>query len=173
MTAKIVFRVGLVVLSAAVLQRGLFSQLRVAHVAADVFLLLAVVGGLTCGPDRGAVMGFVSGLALDLLLQSPLGLTAMTYCVVGFVCGRYQLSVTRSSRARLMLSTGIASSLGCGLLVLVGWVLGQHNMLTERLPVVLLVVGVANALLAPIAKRVIQWAWDQPTPRTLGMSYGS
>src|SRR4051812_41013516 len=134
MATKIAFRVGLVVLSAAVLQRGLFSQLRIGHVTADVFLLLAVVGGLVAGPDRGAIMGFVSGLTFDLLLQSPLGLTALTYCVVGFVAGRYQLSVTRSSRWRLMASVGIGSAMGYGLLVLVGWVLGQRNMLTGRLP---------------------------------------
>ena len=173
MAAKIAFRVGLVVLSTAVLQRGLFSQLRIGHVTADIFLLLAVVGGLTAGPDRGAVMGFISGLTLDLLLQSPLGLTALTYCVVGFVSGRYQLSVTRSSRWRLMLSTGIGSAMGYGLLVVVGWVLGQHNMLTARLPLVLVVVGGANALFAPVAVRVLRWAWAQPAPRTFGVSYGA
>ena len=173
MAGKIAFRIALVVLSTAVLQRGLFSQLRIGGVTADVFLLLAVVGGLVAGPDRGAIMGFLSGLTLDLLLQSPLGLTALTYCVVGFVSGRYQLSVTRSSRARLMLSTGVGSAMGYGMLVVVGWVLGQHNMLTDRLPGVLLVVGTANALLAPLAVRVLRWAWAQPAPRAFGMSYGA
>lgn len=173
MALKIAFRIGLVVLSAAVLQRGLFSQLRIGGITADLFLLLAVVGGLTAGPDRGAVMGFISGLTIDLLLQSPLGLTALTYCVVGFVSGRYQLSVTRSSRWRLMLTTGVASALGYGLLVVVGWVLGQRNMLTDRLPAVLLMVGVTNALLAPLAVRVLRWAWAQPPARTFGMNYGS
>jgi rod shape-determining protein MreD len=168
---KVVFRVALVVTSAAVLQVGLFSQLPVAGVRAMVLLLLAITGGMVLGPDRGAIIGFIAGLVFDLLLVTPLGLCALVFCLCGFVAGRFQSSVTRSSRWRLMVNVGVGSAMGYGLLVVVGWVLGQHNMLSDRLPVIVLVVSVMNALLAPLAMRAVRWAWDQPRI-TAGVGYG-
>lgn len=162
MDPKIAFRCSLVVLTAMVLQRGLFSQLRVGGAVADVLLLLAVAAGLAAGPDRGARFGFAAGLAMDLLLQGPLGLTALTFAVVGHVAGRYQGSVVRSGRLRTRLTVFAASVLGYLLYVLVGWVLGQRNMVSGDLPLVLFVVGTANFLLAPVALRVIRWAFDEP-----------
>ncbi len=169
---KIAFRMGVVVISAAVLQYGLVSQLPIVGVRGDILLLLAIVGGLTLGPDRGAIVGFVSGLSMDLFLQSPLGLRALVFCVIGFVAGRYQVSVTRTSRVRLMVTVAFASVSGYGLLVVVGWVLGQKNMLTERLPLILLIVAVINAVLAPLAVVVTRWAWNERVPVGLGASYG-
>jgi len=168
---KVVFRVALVVTSAAVLQIGLFSQVPVFGVRAMVMLLLAITGGMVLGPDRGAILGFVAGLVFDLLLITPLGLCALVFCLCGFVAGRFQSSVTRSSRARLMANVGVGSAMGYGLLVVVGWVLGKHNMLSDRLAVIVLVVSVSNALLAPIAMRAIRWAWDQPRV-SAGVGYG-
>ena len=168
---KVVFRVTLVVTSAAVLQIGLFSQVPVFGVRAMVMLLLAITGGMVLGPDRGAILGFVAGLVFDLLLITPLGLCALVFCLCGFVAGRFQSSVTRSSRARLMANVGVGSAMGYGLLVVVGWVLGKHNMLSDRLAVIVLVVSVTNALLAPIAMRAIRWAWDQPRV-SAGVGFG-
>ena len=170
---KTVFRTGVVLLSAAVLQRGLFSQLPIAGVRGDLLILLAIVAGLTLGPDRGAIVGFASGLILDLFLPgSPLGLRALVFCLVGFVAGRYQASVTRSSRLRLMVTVAFATVSGYVLLAVVGWVLGQRGMLTDRLPIVLLVVAIINAVLAPVAVRAVRWAFDERLPRGLGLNYG-
>ena len=91
-------RVTLVLFSAAVLQRGLFSQLRVAGVSVDVFLLIAIAAGMMLGPERGAILGFFAGLTLDLLVQTPLGLSALVYCLVGYGTGRLQGTVLRANR---------------------------------------------------------------------------
>lgn len=162
MDPKIAFRCSLVVLTFMVLQRGLFSQLRIGGAVADVLLLLAVTAGLAAGPDRGARFGFAAGLAMDLLLQGPLGLTALTFSVVGYVAGRYQGSVVRSGRLRTRLTVAVASVLGYLLYVLVGWVLGQRNMVSGDLPMILLVVGGANFLLAGLGLRAVRWAFDEP-----------
>lgn len=169
---KIAFRMGVVLLSVAVLQVGVMAQLPIAGVSADLLILLAVVGGLTLGPDRGAIVGFAAGLSYDIFLQSPLGLRALVFCLVGFVAGRYQASVTRSSRARLMATVAFATASGYGLLAVVGWVLGQRNMITDRLPLIIVVVSIFNAVLAPLAVRVVRWAWNERLPSGVGASYG-
>ena len=84
---KVVLRVAVILFTAAVLERGLFSQLRIDGVAADVLLLVAISAGMVGGSDDGAVVGFFAGLTLDLLVQTPLGLSALAYCVTGYVVG--------------------------------------------------------------------------------------
>ena len=66
------------------------------------------------------------------------------------------------------------SALGYSLLVVVGWVLGQSRMLSDRLLAILLVVSLMNAVLAPLAVRVLRWAWneDERTRSYGGVSYG-
>ena len=44
----------------------------------DLLLLVPIAAGLTVGPERGAIAGFVAGLAVDLLVTTPFGLTALT-----------------------------------------------------------------------------------------------
>ncbi len=52
---KAVVRVALVLFTAAVLEQGVFSQLRIAGAAADVLLLAAIAAGLVGGADAGAL----------------------------------------------------------------------------------------------------------------------
>ena len=85
-------------LIAAVLERGSFSQLRIDGAAADLLLLMAIAAGMVGGPDDGAVVGFFAGLLLDLLVQAPLGLDALVYCLIGYLVGLAQGAVVRSTR---------------------------------------------------------------------------
>lgn len=160
---RVAVRVALVLVSAAILQRGVLSQLRVNDAAADVFLLLAIAGGMVTGPDRGAIVGFFSGLTLDLLVQTPLGLSALTYCLVGYVAGRLQGTVRRSNRLLPSLLAALLGVVGVGLYAAIGEVLGQSTELSSRLVGVMVVVGVANAALIPLALRVVRWAWPDET----------
>jgi rod shape-determining protein MreD len=160
---KPALRIALILLSAAVLQRGVFSQLRIADVSADIFLLIAVVAGITGGPDRGAATGFFAGLTLDLMLQTPLGLSALVYCLIGFVAGRLQGTVLRANRLLPPLLTAVLSAAGVALYAGVSEVLGQTGAISGRLPVIMLVVAVVNALLFPVARRLLVWAWDDET----------
>ena len=159
-------RIALVLFSAAVLQRGLFSQLRVAGVSIDVFLLLAIAAGMMLGVERGAVFGFFSGLTLDLLVQTPLGLSALVYCLVGYGTGRLQTTVLRANRLWPLVLVAVSSATAVALYAVVAEVLGQANAISYKLPVTMLVVAVANTLLYPLARRVVRWAWPvEPTLR--------
>ena len=87
-------RVPPVLLLAVVLHTAVFPQLRLFGVAADVMLLLTISTGIVGGPERGATMGFVAGLLADCFLQTPFGLTALTYCMVGWFVGAFSAGVT-------------------------------------------------------------------------------
>jgi rod shape-determining protein MreD len=155
------FRVALVLITAAVLYRGLFVQLRVFDVIANVMLLCAIAAGIAGGPDRGAIVGFFAGITYDLMLPtSPVGLNALTFCLVGFVVGRYQGTVVRSAMWVTMAIAGLASAGGMLLYIGIGQLVNRENFLNRPLWSIIAVIAVVNALLAPLAVRVMRWALD-------------
>ena len=151
-------RAGLAVVAAVVVQAAVLDHLRVAGVVPDVMLLLALVGGLTGGPERGAVLGFAGGIAIDLFLQTPLGLSALAYALAGYGVGVFGGGVVRPSgwtRAAIVAGGSIA---GVVLFATAGTVLGRSALLVPRLALVALVVGLVNAALSPAAFLLIRWA---------------
>lgn len=156
---KPILRFALVLISTAVLQWGVFSQLRIDGAAADLFLVLAVAGGMACGPDRGAIVGFFAGLTFDLLAQTPLGLSALVYGTVGYLSGRAEGLVLRSNRFFPSLLAAGMCAIGVIAYAVAAWVLGRARVLDQHLAVIVLVVSVFGALLAPIYLRVMRWVW--------------
>jgi rod shape-determining protein MreD len=80
-------RAALVVLVALVAQIAIVADLRVAGAVGDLMLLVTVAAALTGGANRGATYGFVAGVLFDLVLDSPFGLSPLTYAIVGYVVG--------------------------------------------------------------------------------------
>lgn len=156
---KPALRIAIVLFSAAVLQRGLFSQLRIADAVVDILLLLAIAAGMTLGAERGAIYGFFAGLTLDLLLSTPLGLTALVYCLVGYGTGRLEGTVRRANRVWPLVLVAAASVAAIALYAVVAEVLGQSNAISSQLPATAVVVAVGNVVLYPLARRVVTWSW--------------
>jgi rod shape-determining protein MreD len=152
------FRYGLVVLTAMVLQRGLFGSLRVDGAAADALLIVAVAAGIAGGAERGAVVGFVCGIALDLMLPSPFGLAALSYMVAGVSVGMLRSADRRSARWRVIVLCALGCALGVVVFAMVGTLIGQSGYLTGHLLVIVLVVAASGAVLALPAVRMCRWA---------------
>lgn len=150
-------RMSLVLVLALTFQMGVASHLEVFGVQGDLMLLLAVCAGLAAGPDRGAVVGFVVGLGFDLLLQSPFGLSALTYSLVAYLAGSLQDSVLRAAWWIPVTTAAAASALGVILYGVFGTVVGE-DLLGLRLLRIALVVGLLNAIVAPLALSVVRWA---------------
>ena len=83
-------RLGLVVLVCVVLQTTLFTHLRIDGVVPDLGLVAVLAVAYEDGADTGAVYGFLMGLAMDLFLTTPLGLSALAFAVTGYAVGVFQ-----------------------------------------------------------------------------------
>ncbi len=124
-------RVVLVLLAGVVLQTTFGADLRVLGVAPDLMLLLAVAGGLSCGPEAGAVIGFCAGLLADLsLTTTPMGLFALSWCLVGFVVGWARTNFLPEGRPVEPLVGFVATLGGIGVYLAVGDLAGQSSILT-------------------------------------------
>ena len=90
-------RLPLAVLAVLVVQTSLLPAVNIDDVRPDALLLFAVAGGLVAGAEGGALIGFGVGMVADLFVQTPLGLSALTFSLVGFIVGSLQAGMIRAS----------------------------------------------------------------------------
>jgi rod shape-determining protein MreD len=160
----IAVRVAGVTLIALTLQVSLIADLRLFGATGDIMLLLGIAAGLAGGPERGALVGFVAGIAFDLLLHSPFGLSALAYCLTGYGVGRFQTTVLRASPWIPVVCAVVASAAGIVLFAVVGEVVGQDAYFSSRLVKIVFVVAMFNALLSRLAVRVMRWTLRERLP---------
>jgi rod shape-determining protein MreD len=141
-----------------VLQATLVAQLPLFQERADIVLLAPIAAGIVGGRDLGALVGFVFGLVFDLLLQTPLGLSALAYCLTGYAVGALQTSVLRSAWWISVVSAIAGSAIGVLAFAVVGEMIGQDGMVSGRLPAIIGAVAVINTVLVLPAVKVVRWA---------------
>jgi rod shape-determining protein MreD len=152
-------RVAALLLLGILLQTTIVPDIRVQGVCPDLMLLATVCVGLVGGAEQGAVVGFAAGVLTDLFLPTtPIGLSALAYCVTGFAVGALRGSMLREGWLMAPLVTFVASAAGVVLFVVAGVMVGQ-TQLTLAGPTALAktaaLVAAMNALLAVPVARVV------------------
>src|SRR5436305_11569861 len=151
-------KIPLILLLFLVVELTVLDRLRVFGAGPDIMLLLAVMAGIVGGPRVGALFGFAAGIVLDLFLQTPMGLSALVFCLVGYAVGNIQGGVLRAAWWIPIVTTLVASVAGVLFYALVATVVGQPHLVTTHLLIVAAAVGVFNAPVAPFAMRLGRWA---------------
>lgn len=160
MPMSIRVRAALALAVTLVIHLTLLNRLRIDDVRPDALLLATVMAGLVAGPERGAIVGFSVGVLGDLFLQTPFGLSALVYCLVGFAVGSLQSGILRSAWW-IPVATGAAASAGGVVLYgVLGAMVGQVDFVSARLVVIAVVVGFMNGALSPAAVRLMSWAFQ-------------
>lgn len=158
-------RVGLVIGAALVLQLGVVNQMGLFDVSGDLMVVVAVAAGYHAGPERGALIGFVTGLSIDLLLVTPMGLSALVLTGVGYISGLVATNLIRESRLMVVVLATAMAPAAVGVWVLVGALFGQSHLLDAPL----LSIGLVTALVALAAiwlvSPVVRWAVSDPHHR--------
>jgi rod shape-determining protein MreD len=156
--------VGLPVLA---LQTTIVADLPVAGVVAQVVLVCAAAAGVTAGPERGALAGFVLGLMFDLVLTSPLGLTALVYGLAGYLAGYINSLTVEHPWWLVVVVVGSASALSTLAQPVLANLVGVEGWLTIHLVRVVVVVSLVNAVLAPLVVPLMRWTLRIPSARRL------
>lgn len=162
-------KLALAIVVGVVLQMTLFSAgLRVFGVTPDVELVLTVAVAYYLGPERGAVFGFVAGLVIDLFLNTPFGLSALSFALVGYGIGVVQSGLVRAPRWVAPIMGVLGGLAGGALFVGIGALAGQEALLALRSVKVVLIASVCDALLAVVAFPIARWATRAPSGEVRG-----
>jgi rod shape-determining protein MreD len=108
---SLLWRLSLLSVGVVLVQISVISDIPVFGVSIDISPLLVAFTGLLCGSMLGALTGFAVGLLIDLTLMQTLGVTSLTFTLVGYWGGR--LRELRDPQAALVpLLVGAAAAGG-------------------------------------------------------------
>jgi rod shape-determining protein MreD len=158
MSARAMLRVAFVIFVVLMVQQVLIVPLRIAGAHPDLLWLLPITAALLDGPETGAVVGFWSGLAFDLVLPTPFGLSALVGCLLGFSVGSLTAAVDPRA-AWLKPVAAVAGSVAADMLFAVlGAIMGQQQMVQIDFLALGLVVAVSSLVLVLPVNRLMRWA---------------
>jgi rod shape-determining protein MreD len=159
-------RGALVLVVALVAQIAVVADLRVVGAVGDLMLLVTVAAALTGGPDRGATYGFFAGLLYDLMLDSPFGLSALTYAVVGYAVGLVCGALFRPTGWWPLGAAAAAALVSAAFYTGVGHLVGTPYPWGD-VPAITVAVALWNVALVLPAMAVMRWAHGPTEPDRL------
>jgi rod shape-determining protein MreD len=151
-------RLGFVVLACVVLQTTLFTHLKIDGVAPDVGLVAVLAVAYENGADTGAIFGFIMGLAIDLFLTTPLGLSALSFAVTGYAVGVFQQGVVRTTPWLAPILGGVGGLFGGLVFLTAGAIVGQPGFLSLDSLRIVIIASIYDALIAPLVFPVVRRA---------------
>lgn len=166
MSGRAIVRTLVVIAFTLLVQMTVLLDIRIGGASPEVMFLLPIAAGLVGGPIEGAAVGFVAGIAADLLVPTPFGLSALVGTLVGFGVGATSGGVMRDVRGFASLVALAGSAIAVMLYAVLGAVLGESQFLHVDLAVVAAVVALTNAVLAAPAVKILRWAISPPSDRS-------
>ena len=163
-------RVGMVTLLivALLVETAFFPHVRLFGVVPDVMILAVAAVAAREGAEVGAAFGFTAGVLIDLFLEVPVGLSALSYTVVGYGIGTMHTGLMRSTWWLGPLLGGVASITAGTVFVLMGIILGQEHLLALRSFLVIPSRALYDAVIAlavfPLTSRLLGPAQDELSP---------
>jgi rod shape-determining protein MreD len=164
-SARALVRVAFVIFIVLMVQSTVMLSVRVGGAHPDLVWLLPITAALLDGPETGAIVGFWAGLAFDLVLPTPFGLSALVGCLLGYATGSLTAAVDPRA-AWLKPVAALTGSVAADMLFAVlGAVFGQQQMVQVDFLAVFAVVAVSSVVLVLPVSRLMRWALAGETHR--------
>ncbi|MBR5359789.1 MAG: rod shape-determining protein MreD [Lachnospiraceae bacterium] len=80
----------IMIIAAYLLQTTLFKAISIAGIVPNILIILTSAFGFMRGKNEGMLIGFISGLLVDIFFGSILGFYALVYMFIGYVNGFFR-----------------------------------------------------------------------------------
>lgn len=160
-----IISIAAVVITALLLQSTVFGSLRLLGVRPELLYLVTISFALLEGPNEGATVGFVSGLAQDFLMNEPKGLTALTLTLLGYGVGMFRQFIVSPSPLVPTIVVAVGTAAGIAFYEIVSVLLGNFHEEAAYGVKVALLTATYNAVLTPILYPVLRRITEGSRPR--------
>ena len=150
MMGKIILWTSITVLFFSLFEAAILSNLIFLPVLPDLVLLIVVYVSFMNSSIIGATSGFISGLLMDFLSASPVGLNALTKTVTGFVAGKFSGSFNKNKLLIPALMGCCATILKALLILFLSFFFGENILVYRIAGSVFWLEVLANTLCAPL-----------------------
>jgi rod shape-determining protein MreD len=160
-------RAALLVLIATSLHVAILHRVAPFGVVPGSLLVLTTIVGIETGSDLGALVGFLSGLALNVIdLESPIGVASLIFCLTGWLVGAARdyafPGAERVPFAMIAASSLFATSLyGLLLTAARGLTVPTIRHLGFVVAVSLVLNPLVSLILGPLVRRVLGVNWNE------------
>jgi rod shape-determining protein MreD len=153
----------LLVITLVVLENTIFRHLRVFDAIPSLCLVATIAIAYEEGPQTGVLFGFVSGLATDMLLSdTPVGLSALSFALTGYLLGVFQGGLVREVRGISPLLALAGGLVGGTIFLVVGGIAGAEGFFSLTQVRIVIVAAFYDALVAPLVFAFAKWANHDP-----------
>ena len=133
---------------AVIVQEAAVSQISVFGVSADITPLVVMSVGFLTGSLSGAIMGFGTGLFVDMALVQTLGVTSLLYIAIGYWSGRLR-ELRDPAHGLVPLALGAAATAIAGIgMAIIQFLLGVDAPVSLLLLQQIFITVLVNALIA-------------------------
>jgi rod shape-determining protein MreD len=153
--------IGLVLLA---LQKTLFVELQPFGVIIQVVMAFAASAGVAGGPERGAMVGFVMGILFDLAIGTPLGSSAISMGLAGYVAGWADVIRIDTTWWLGALFVGLGTMVGEAAVPVIRRFTGEEDAFVPELIKIIPVVGVTSAALSIALVPLARWSLGLARP---------
>lgn len=155
MTRRVILASAMII-AAVGLQTTLFDDLRPLNAAPALALLVLMAAGRHMKETPALLIGFGSGLLLDLLGESPLGLWALVHTIVIFVVLRFR---DRTEDDPLVLAFGVflLTAGGLALFAVLGTIFGEKTLADASIVRKIVLPAAFNTILAIAVLPGVSW----------------
>ncbi len=167
---RLLIRLILLAFVTVVIQQAAISQISIFNMSADVTPLIVMSVGLLAGSMAGAIMGFGTGLLVDMILVQTLGVTSLLYIAIGYWSGRLrELRDPAHGLVPIALGAAVTALAGIGM-AMIQFLLGVDSPVSFLLVQQVFITVLVNSLIAlpvyALVRRLIQPALpDDPRRR--------
>jgi rod shape-determining protein MreD len=174
-TLRLPIRLVLLAFATVVIQEAAVSQISIFGVSADLTPLVVMSVGLLTGSMYGAIVGFGTGLFVDMVLVQTLGVTSLLYIGIGYWSGRLR-ELRDPAHGLVPLAMGAAATAFAGVgMALIQFLLGVDAPVSVQLVQQIFITVLVNSLIAlpvyALVRRIIEPTLPQDPRRRRRRAY--
>lgn len=139
-----------------VLQVGVFSHFPIAGVVPNLFIILILYVSLFANSFNAMFFSVIIGLLLDLLYGNTIGISAVMFCIIGYLGSYFDKNFSKENKITILLMViGATIIYEAGLYILNGVVL-QYDFEWFRLMKIIIFEVIYNSLITILLYPFIQ-----------------